>query len=69
MNTPIGFRGSVRPARLVRMSEGNVPQIAQPMALQEVVVTSSRIGGAPPPVSAGELDVRVQVNAVYELSR
>ena len=42
----------------------------QPFGVQEVVVTASRVGAAPlPPVSAGEMDVRVQVNAVYELSR
>jgi hypothetical protein len=59
-------------ARLVRMSEGAGSQGIQPLGLNEVVVTGTRIGGAAsplPPVSAGEMDVRVQVNAVYELSR
>jgi uncharacterized protein YggE len=60
----------MRVARLVRMSEGPGAPVVQPFGVQEVVVTASRVGAAPlPPVSAGEMDVRVQVNAVYELSR
>jgi hypothetical protein len=56
----------LRVARLVRMSEGPGAPVVQPFALNEVVVTAARIG-AQTPVSAGEMDVRVQVNAVYEL--
>ena len=60
----------LRVARLVRMSEGAGAPAVQPFGVQEVVVTGARIGAAQlPPVSAGEMDVRVQVNAVYELSR
>ena len=61
----------LRVARLVRMSEGAGAQGVQPLGLNPVVVTASRVAAASPlpPVSAGELDVRVQVSAVYELSR
>jgi len=56
--------------RLVRMTEGPGTLPVQPFGVNEVVVTASRAAAAPlPPVSAGEMDVRVQVSAVYELSR
>lgn len=54
-----------RVARLVNLSEGERPTPV-PYGLQEVVVTASRKA---PPVSGGELSVKVEVNAVYELTR
>jgi len=53
-------------ARLVRMSE-DAPggPIVRPFALNEAVATTRM--ALPTPISAGEMDVRVQVNAVYEL--
>ena len=56
-------------ARLVRMSEGAGSQGIQPLGLNEVVVTGARIAAASPlpPVSAGEMDVRVQVNAATRI--
>lgn len=55
-----------RVARLVSLTEGQ--RFAQaPTMLAEVVVTGSR--NAPTPVAAGDIAVRMQVSAVYELTR
>lgn len=56
-----------RVARLVSLSEGERINPAF-NGLEEVVVTAVR-KGAPTPISGGEITVRVQVNAVYELVR
>lgn len=56
-----------RVARLVSLTEG---ERSQPVAAERqgfVVVTGSR--KAPTPVEAGDVTVRVQVSAVYELTR
>jgi uncharacterized protein YggE len=54
--------------RLMRLSEGVQTEGPQPLPLPPVTAMAAR-QGALPPVSAGEVDVRVQVNAVYELTR
>ena len=55
-----------RVARLVSLSEGG-NFAPQPFALNEVVVTAAR--KTPTPIAAGDLVVRVQVSAVYELTK
>lgn len=56
-----------RVARLVSLTEGQRFTPAQPQ-LEEVVVTAAR-RGAPTPVAAGDITVRVQLSATYELMR
>lgn len=55
-----------RVARLVSLSEGGGFS-PQPFALNEVVMTAAR--KTPTPIAAGDLVVRVQVSAVYELTK
>ena len=56
-----------RVARLVNLTEGQRFVPVAPTELGEVVVTGSRI--APTPVAAGDVTIRVQVSATYELMR
>lgn len=56
----------LRVARLVRMSESGGVTAPPPLPVPRVAFATAQ---APTPVSAGELDVRVQVDAVYELTR
>jgi uncharacterized protein len=57
-----------RVARLVNLTEGQRFVPAAQNQLDEVVVTAVR-RGAPTPVAAGDITVRVQLSATYELMR
>jgi len=56
-----------RVARLVTLSEGEGASPRVRGVVEDVVVTGSRIASTP--IAGGDIDVRVQVNAVYELMR
>lgn len=56
-------------ARLVRVSEGPGAPVVQPFAVRQAVAAAPPPPLPIPPVATGEMDVRVQVNAVYELTR
>lgn len=56
-----------RVVRLVSLSEGAAPVIQPPQPM--VFTAAKRMAVPTTPVEAGELDVRLQVNAVYELAR
>jgi uncharacterized protein YggE len=57
-----------RVARLVNLTEGQRFVPGPQAQLAEVVVTGVR-RGAPTPVAAGDITIRVQVSATYELTR
>jgi uncharacterized protein YggE len=56
-----------RVQRLVSLSEGGVYAVSPPMPVASFA--RSGLGGSPSRVSAGELNVRINVSGVYELAR